>query len=234
MEAKLKRVKLKDLPEFQKQSLHDTFYYPYKGCLYIYDNLVYLKTIYQEDFHTLLSHRYATNGFSTSMGIHQTIEDAVGGFSGKRVLDIGSSIGHFCFLFAEDGAKVVGIEKEQLKVGTAQAIALIKHFKGIEFVCDKIENVIEHRNMEDFNLTNMLNVFDHMIREDNTKAWKTLNKISELSEKLTLMMGPTDEFPKADYTSNLPEKVMEKTQYKHYSLLLGSSYAGRALWLFFK
>lgn len=228
METKL-RVGPKEL-----SSLDKIFHTPYNGCVYVYDNLVYLETIYLEDFHTLLSHNQATNGFSTAMGIHQTIEGAIGGFSGKKILDVGSNIGHFCFLFVEDGAEVLGIEREKMKVEAALAIASIKHYKGIYFVCDKIENFIENRNIDDFNLTNMLNVFDHMIREDNKRAWNTLNKISELSDKLTLMMGPTDEFPKADYTSNFPEKVMERTQYKKYSLLLGSSYAGRALWFFCK
>lgn len=231
-----KQHTLKELPSWEKKCLYDFFQFPYHGQVFVYNNLLTVKMIQDENFHDLLSHKHAQHGFSTAMEIHETIEKAIGSFEGKSVLDVGSSLGHFSFLMAEDGARdITSIEKEPLRAGASRGVSFVKGYQDrVQVVEVTIEEYLSDSSFQ-YDLVLLLNVFDHMLRENANKAWISIYRMSEHSKNMFLMMGPVDDlFEKVDHTSNIPQVILEKTSFTNWACLIEKSYADRGLFHFWK
>lgn len=209
-----KRLELKEA--FLTLKKH--FSIPYGNGFFVYTNFVALEDIRNHTFLELLDHKRAVGGKSVAMTIHQAIKNHCGVFSGKKVLDVGSSIGHFSFMMAREGANVTGIECLEQKVKVARAIAQIRGLLNVKFVQAFIEDYVD-TVQENFDLTLMHNVFDYIPAKQNTKV---LRKLSEISEKL--------------YSTVLidPNFILENSKYTRTKKLLDKIYGPRDLWAFWK
>lgn len=190
---------------------------PYGDRIFVYTNIVTIEDLHNHSFSELLSHKNAINGFSIAMAIHEAIKGDYGSVVGKKVLDVGSSIGHFSFLMAEDGAKVTGVEWFRETVDVARALADIKGLK-VEFIQNNIENYLANAT-DSFDLVLMHNVFDYISIEHSIKV---LRQLSELSPSL--------------YTTILiePQFITSNSMYTRYKKLLSKVYGKRDLWVFWR
>lgn len=198
------------------QLLADYFSVPYGDRFFVYTNIVTIKDIQKHTFLELLSHKRAVDGKSVAMAIHEAIKNHFGTLNGKKVLDVGSSIGHFSFMMAREGAEVTGIECVPEKVKVANAIARIRGLSNVKFVKAYIENYVDTTD-ETFDLALMHNIFDYILIEHNTKV---LKKLSEFSKRL--------------YTTVLidPQFVIKNSKYTNAKKLLHKIYGPRDLWAF--
>lgn len=201
----------------------------YSGFAYFYTNIVAVDEINRLGFHEMLGHRRALGGKSVAMTIHEATEKFVGGFAGKKVLDVGCRLGHFSFLAAEDGAEVVGVDFEELQVKAAREIASMKGLNKTRFLAQRVED-LDYSTWNKFDLALVLNVFDHMLRANGTEGLESLRRISENAGKMVLMMGPHElVFSQAE----VPGTVLHYTSYSEKKLLVeDTGYGGRSLWGF--
>jgi 2-polyprenyl-3-methyl-5-hydroxy-6-metoxy-1,4-benzoquinol methylase len=198
------------------QIVQKYFSVPYGDRVFVYTNIVKLKEIPKHTFLDLLSHKRAIGGKSVAMAIHEAIKKHYGSLSGKKVLDIGSSIGHFSFMMAGENAQVTGVECIEEKVRVANAIARIRGRTNVKFVKAFIENYVKTVK-ENFDLALMHNVFDYIPAEHNTEV---LKRISQISKKL--------------YSTVLidPNFVLKNSTYTNTKKLLNKIYGLRDLWAF--
>jgi len=197
----------------------DYFAIPYKGKVFVYTNVLTLEGIKKSSFSELLSHRQALDKKSVAMAIHNAIKRHYGDMKGKKVLDVGCSIGHFSFLMAEEGAKVIGVDCEAGKVKVARAIAKIRAL-NVTFVKARIENHLDSiSDQVTFDLVLMHSVFDYIPVEQNTQV---LMKLSQISGRLysTVKIDPNFVLRNSDYSKS--EKLLEKI------------YGIRDLWAFWR
>lgn len=196
--------------------VRDYFAVPYGDRVFVYTNVVTVADLKKHTFLELLSHRRAIGGRSVAMAIHEAIKKDYGDIRGKRVLDVGSSIGHFSFMMAREGANVIGIECEEIKVKVAMAIAEIRA-SNAKFVQMRIEEYL--CKITHFDLALMHNVFDYIPVEKNTCV---LQRVSLMADIL--------------YTTVLidPEFVTTHSEYTKYKRLLEKIYGSRDLWVFWK
>lgn len=186
---------------------------PYGDSFWVYNNRVMLDDIPKLPLHQLLSHQRACDlgeqyrqfaGKSIALLIHEAILKDYGSVKGKKVLDLGCSIGHFALLMAEEGAEVTGVDYEPEKIEVANAFASIYKLR-LKFVNDYIESFLQNawfgmeyqahaldQKLHDgtFDLVLMHNVYDRIPIERNTKA---LSQIVKLSKRLytTINVDPT-------------------------------------------
>lgn len=214
-----------------EETLREYFNYPYGGAVFVYNNVVNCDEVKTVDFHTLLSHQRAMTRPSVAMSIYEAIRRFAP--EAKTALDVGSKMGYFAFLLAEDGVTAVAVEP----LATSRVIDAIARLHGLTHkVCVEKCTIQEYLIMRcfcDFDLVLMLNVFDHMLRGEGMKelAWEVLMALSRTCEKMALMMGPADDAPTQE---DVPKIVMARTRYKKHEALLENSYGGRALWGFQK
>ncbi len=225
--------------------LENYFKWPYNGHVFIFTNKVTLADIQQHTFTEILSHKNAAHnhGHSFAMSIFNAIFTCADGLDDKKVLDIGGNTGYFSFLATEAGAEVTMIEKDAERATAAKAMAEVRELK-VNIINDSIQNYLDS-STETFDCAFMLNMFDQMLREDETTAWKVLKYVSERCKMLFLMMGPTTQIPttkgietgnpsivapviekfsKPDY-----EVILAKTIYSKYEVLASHIYGDRQL-----
>lgn len=198
----------------EKQIIANYFAEPYGDSFFVYNNKVKLNDIPRLSFHELLSHSRAHDlggqyrsfaGKSISMLIHEAVVEDFGGVRGKKVLDLGCSIGHFALLMAEEGADVTAVDYEPLKIEVVDAFAKLYGLK-LRTVNMPIENYVSKKYIsrwlvvdglklrtvntpienyvqtdEKYDLVLMHNVFDRLPIE-HSRA--TLRLISSLTNRL--------------------------------------------------
>lgn len=213
-----------------QEAVEHYFNCPYGGSVFVYTNVVRLQEVaFSTPFHVLLSHAQAISGRSIAMDIH----DAIMKFApdAKTTIDVGSRMGYFAFLQAEDGQTVTTVEMSD-SWKAIKGISLIYGLDERIFVkYSTIHDLIGGDALGNFDLALLLNVFDHMWRQNKEGAWEDLNKLSQICDKMVLMMGPTGDTPTQ---GDIPQMVLAHTRYKKYAALLADSYGGRTLWGFEK
>lgn len=195
--------------------LKEYFAVPYNGSFFVYTNRIEVDEIPQHTFLELLSHERAVDGRSVAMSIHEAIKKHVGDFKGKKVLDLGCSIGHFSFMIAREGANVTGVDCIADKVKVAKAIAQIRNLPNAQFIQAFVEDYIN--TDETFDLVLMHNVFDYIPIQHGTNV---LKRISQISPNL--------------YSTVLidPQFVLKHSNYTNAEKLLTKIYGPRDLWAF--
>lgn len=143
----------------------------------------------------------------------------------RDVLDLGCGIGHFSFLLHEHfpNVRVTGVDKSTLE---ATAIAGLKHYSLLRVIFSNSEIVeyVEHTTWRP-DLVLMLNVFDHLLRQNEEDAWAVLDELSRRTRYLALMMGPHDGIV-------LPNDLLNYCNFRYvHTLLEDTGYAGRTLYL---
>ena len=223
--------------------LQKYFETPYNGHVFIFTNKVTLLDIQQHSFTEILSHGNALRKHSFAMSIFNAILAFADGLEGKRILDIGGNTGYFSFLATETGANAIMVERLELQAKVAKAMADIRGLK-VQIINGLIQDYLD-ANAETYDCAFMFNVFDQMLRENEVVAWKVLRQVSERSKMLFLMMGPTEQIPKAKgLVTSTPlnaalaisrfdkpdyEVILEKTMYKNYEVLATHIYGNRQL-----
>ena len=229
-------------------TLKKYFAVPYGGHAFIFTNPVTLTDVQQHTFTEILSHKNAVDaqglpGHSVALLIIEAAKKHMNGLDGKQILDVGGNTGYISFLASEAGATATMIERDTGQVTVAKAMADIRGLK-VNIINDSIQNYLES-NQEHFDCAFMLNMFDQMLREDETTAWQSLKQISERAKTLFLMMGRSEQIPKtnghATGTPLIPapvlsrhdkpdyEVILEKTVYKNYKVLATDVYGKRQL-----
>lgn len=190
---------------------------------FVYNNLIHVNDIPLLSFHELLSHGRSYDlggqykpfaGKSLSMLIHEAVKGSVGELRGKSVLDLGTSIGHFAFLMAEDGADVTGIEMLRMKVDVANAIKQLRGITNFHVVEGLIEDFLAETD-EHFDLVLMHSVFEHLKIEHTASVLKNISRVS--GRLFTTIFHP-------------PEHILANTAYTRCSLLIPKIYGVRDLW----
>lgn len=83
---------------------------------------------------------------------------------GKRILDVGCGIGDLAFLFAAQGAEVVGVELDPEKVASAKRIAEQWGFRNLRFIAGDVQQ-LESFGLGQFDGMTCLAVMEH-IKDD--------------------------------------------------------------------
>jgi len=228
--------------------LKNYFLTPYNGHVFILNTQVTLTDIQQHPFTEILSHKKALRGHSIAMSIFNAMFTCADGFEGKKILDVGGGTGYFSFLASEAGATATMIERDAGQATVAKAMADVRGL-NVKIINASIQNYLES-NQESFDCAFMLNMFDQMLREDETSAWTALKQISEKCKMLFIMMGPTEQIPTAKglatgtplapntvisrFTDKLDyEVILEKTIYTKYENIATHIYGDRQLQAYF-
>lgn len=220
---------IKDLPKDLQNALKEYFYNPYPGYVYIYNSILVLKDI---ENHNLIKIMRSNDAIDGKPQIWSSIFATIFCFTGlepknKKILDVGSRIGHFAIPLAETGMHVTCVEALLLPCRVIRAIQLLRNQENIMVINSTIQEYLPTSDTE-FDLAMMLNVFDHILRQGEEEAWKVLDELSKRARKMALMMGPTDQVS----VDGIPGAVMRHSRYKYYTKLLSNSYGGRDLWGF--
>ena len=91
-----------------------------------------------------------------------------------RILDLGSAQGYFCFLLAERGHQVVGLEYLAQNIAVSRALADRNPALAVEFVHDDLNAVAELVSQSPFDLVLGLSVLHHMVHRDGLEATTSL------------------------------------------------------------
>ncbi len=136
----------------------------------------------------------------------RTIEGYFGNVAGKRLLDIGSSLGFFSFYFSDRGARSEGWESNVDNCEAARAIQAINgvpvDFKTKELNVDTINSIMPGR----FDAVLVLSVFHHIIRYQGLQTTQEL--VAELMNKIPTMiveLAKKGEDPKLPWDKYQPE-----------------------------
>lgn len=224
---------------------------PYNGHVFVFTNPVKLEDIQHHTFTEILSHKNAvdakgTCGYSVAMAIFQAVKEESGSLQDKKILDIGGNTGYFTFLAAEAGADVTMIEKLERQANVASAIANVRNLK-VKVFNGLIQDYLE-ASQEIFDYAFMFNVFDQMLRTNETVAWQVLKQVSERCKTLFFMSGPTEQIPNTKglatstpikpnpasyiFSDHDYEVIMALTKYKNHKILLENGYENRQLQMF--
>jgi len=224
------------------------FSIPYGGHVFIFTNPVTLLDIQQNTFTEILSHKNAVDaqglpGHSMALLIIEAVKKHMNGLDGKQILDVGGNTGYISFLAVEAGANATMIERDTVQATVAKAMADVRGLK-VNIINDSIQNYL-NSNQDKFDCAFMLNMFDQMLREDETTAWQVLKQISERAKTLFLMMGRSEQIPKTNgHATGTPliaapvlsrhdktdyEVILEKTMYNNYKILSTNIYGSRQL-----
>lgn len=210
---------------------------------------VTLEDAQTRSFKDMLAHDKAPAGNSMAMTIFEKISSVLEPIKGKIILDVGCNTGYFSFLMAESGATVVAVEKNPISAGVAEYLNVLKNLH-VKIINSSVEDFI----LSDsgfYDATLLLNVFDHMLRENEERAWEVLKQIQLRSKYVFMMVGPTEQLPnvpgvRTSCPLNIPfgpvkesselgcDMVLRKGLFKEYHVLLQHSYADRELWVYEK
>jgi O-antigen chain-terminating methyltransferase len=115
-----------------------------------------------------------------------TIENAIKPVAGKRILDIGSSLGYVSFYMADRGAKVEGWEYNSANAEVARLIGDINGidvgFKTKELNSDTVKTIRPGQ----FDAVSILSVFHHIIFYNGLEY--TQNLVKELTERIPIVI----------------------------------------------
>lgn len=118
--------------------------------------------------------------------ILDTILRHCGSVTGKSFLDVGSNLGYFCLELARRGAHTLGVEADSRRVMVAQCLARKNGFDATFLCKDAIEFVED--NPANFDYVILLNVFHHILVQDEGGGWAMFNKLIENTNGVFVMM----------------------------------------------
>lgn len=163
--------------------------------------------------------------------ILDTLLQHCGNVNGKSFLDVGSNLGYFCLELAKRGAKTLGIERDSRRVKVAQCLAdkngLDATFLGGDVLCFVGEASAR------FDYVILLNVFHHILVQDEVRGWKMFNKLIETTGGVFVMMrNSLKGWSLCDTERGIPQAVLDAsgaTDFIEYSAV-----HGRGIYFFWK
>ena len=122
-------------------------------------------------------------GFKRILG---TILGHCGDVESKSFLDIGSNLGFFCLELAKRGARTCGVEADSRRVIVSRCLAERDELDATFYCGDAMEVIKE--NLMEFDYVILLNVFHHILVQDETRGWAMFNKLIEDTAGIFVMM----------------------------------------------
>lgn len=137
-------------------------------------------------------------------------------FKDKNVLDVGSCTGWCSLHCAMEGARVVGVEPNAVRVEAAGKFAAFHGFHSSNpiFVKSTFEKYLGRYKNTKFDVVLMLSLLHHYIRRNPDEAWSAVNLLSRCSRSMVLELGLND-LP-IEWS---PELILENSHYIKYKTL---------------
>jgi len=147
--------------------------------------------------------------------IRDTIVEHIGGMKGKRVLDIGSNFGYFCLELAKLGATTVGFERDEKRCAVAKYLAYDLGLSAGFKQGDAVEMVLKHKMKFDYVI--LLNVFHHLLIQNEEDAWRMFNKLIDNTNGVFVMMrNQYKEWKLCDTRLGIADAVIELSHAREY------------------
>lgn len=145
---------------------------------------------------------------------------------GKMVLDVGSNTGWFSRCAAAEGAKVVGVEPNAVRVHASKALSGFHGFSEHNpfFVQTSVEDYFRRHGDAYFDVILLLSLLHHYIRRNQDEAWRLVNLLSQHCKNMVLELE-TGNLP-VEWNPNL---IIRHSEYKHFKTL---SEKDRPIYLF--
>ncbi len=155
-----------------------------------------------------------------------TITDHCGGVRDKSFLDLGCNFGYFCLELAKLGARTFGVERDKRRSATSKCLAQKLGLDGAQFIKEDVLKYVEALNGEArFDYVILLNVFHHILVQDETRGWNMFNKLIDNSNGVFVMMrNNLKDWKLCDTRLGIPDAVVgasNATGYKEYPAVHG-------------
>lgn len=175
-------------------------------------------------------------------GVNRTVEyynalknivDFLGEVKDRKILDVGSCYGFFCFQLARKGAYMIGVDSDHERIAISLHLNNIYGFdwSNPKFITSYIANYIRETGLS-FDYALLINVLHNMIGQHEPLAWDTLNRLARKSKKIVLSMSHVSPVETARSQYEIPELVVSKTILNKYDFL--GSLGGRYLYGFWR
>lgn len=201
-----------------------------KGCAEAYRWVGRLKKTYQpvEGFPDKIDSE-RVEGFKR---ILDTLLQHCGNVNGKSFLDVGSNLGYFCLELAKRGAKTLGIERDKRRIQVAQCLAEKNGLDGAAFHCGDVLPFVEDNEVR-YDYVILLNVFHHLLVQDEGAGWRMFNKLIDVSGGVFVMMrNSLKGWSLCDTEQGIPQAVLgvsDATDFVTYPAV-----HGRVIYFFWK
>ncbi len=168
-------------------------------------------------------------GFEKILG---TIINHCGDVRGKNFLDIGCNFGYFCLELAKRGGHTFGIDKDSRRIEVAKCLAKKLDLDHIMFFNENAMEFVENTPVE-FDYIILLNVFHHILVQDEERAWAMFNKLIDTSSGVFVMMrNSLKDWTLCDRKNEIPEAVVRVSNATNF--VAYPAVHGRVIYLFWK
>ena len=163
--------------------------------------------------------------------ILDSILDYCGDVEGQRFLDVGSNLGWFCFQLTELGAETTGIELDKRRSDVCKCLSKRDGFEegNPRFING---NVVEwlSNTKETFDYVLNLNVFHHILLQNEEKGWDMFNRLIKDSDIFVMMRNQLKTWRLCDKRTEIPEAVLRVSDASHF--MEYPAVHGRAIYVF--
>ncbi len=168
-------------------------------------------------------------GFEKILG---TITNHCGDVRDKSFLDIGSNLGYFCLELAKQGAQTFGVETDSRRVEVSKCLAKKFDIETAMFFNEDAIWFVENTLVE-FDYIILLNVFHHILVQDEERAWVMFNKLIDTSSGVFVMMrNSLKDWTLCDRKSEIPEAVVRVSNATNF--VAYPAVHGRVIYFFYK
>ena len=163
-----------------------------------------------------------------------TITDHCGETGGKSFLDLGCNFGYFCLELAKLGAITYGVERDRRRSDTSKCLAEKLGLEGASFFNeDALKFVEKLDNSKKIDYVILLNVFHHILVQDEARGWAMFNKLIDNSEGVFVMMrNNLKGWHLCDTRIKIPDAVVEASNATDY--VVYPAVHGRVIYFFYK
>ena len=124
-------------------------------------------------------------------GFYKTLNSIIGycgEVKGKRILEIGPNAGWYAFRLADLGARVTAVEMDGRMFKICRYVAERDGYTGNpEFINADAKNWVENTS-ERFDYVLLLNVFHHILSQNEETGWRMFNKLMAISNGVFVSM----------------------------------------------
>lgn len=137
-----------------------------------------------------------------------------------RLLDLGCAQGFFTFSLAKYCSKVTGIDFLDKNIAVCQALAAENGLDYVQFREDKIQNVIDELEYDDYDIVLGFSVFHHICDADGYLETKAkINKLANFAQIVMLELAVKEEG--LYWARNLPDDPLDIVEDIGYFEILG-------------
>jgi len=152
------------------------------------------------------SSRNCNDRLSKIEGIFISLKEKLG--RPLRLLDLGCAQGFFTFNLAKHCTVVTGIDFLDKNIALCEALAKENDFSHVKFKEDKIQNVIDNLNYDEYDIVLGFSVFHHICDADGYLSTKEkINKLANLTQIVMLELAVKEEG--LYWGRNLPDNPLD-------------------------